>query len=340
MIRPLVIATLALALFSSSSARADEAEFIKFEPGKYQRGESDQSAINRDHPYSVKLKGNATWSERPRHWVILTGGFEMARTEVTVGQFSRFVEATGYQTDAERNGTGTGFNPKGEKPPHWMQLDPKFTWKNPGFEQNDDHPVVCVSWNDAQAYCRWLSTTDQRKYRLPTEAEWEYAARAGTQTWYSWGNLPDDAYRHANVADAALERLHPETTRYQRAYGLDSDECSDGHAFTAPTASFTPNPAGLHDMHGNAWEWCQDIWQEDHYAQLFKSLSRQELEEAEVTDPSGPQDTEQQKHGNWRVLRGGGWYTGPISARSAMRSFAEAGDGICYVGFRVVRDSP
>jgi len=313
--------------------------FVSIEPGEYQRGESDQAAINKDHPYSVKLKGNATWPERPKHWVRLTEGFELSRTEVTVRQFRQFVEATGYKTDAEKEGDGTGFNPEAERPPHWMKIDPAFTWKNPGFEQGDDHPVVCVSWNDANAFCEWMTKNFEGSYRLPTEAEWEYAARAGTQTWYSWGNSPDGAYSHANVADSSLERLHPDTTRYQRAIGLDSDEHSDGHPFTAPVASYKPNPWGLHDMHGNVWEWCADIWEEDHYQKLLQEFDRQEKEEVRIEDPTGPTGTEQQQYGNWRVLRGGGWYTGPISARSAMRAFAEAGDGLCYAGFRVVRKS-
>jgi len=198
--------------------------------------------------------------------------------------------------------------------------------------------VVLVSWNDARAYCDWLSEQEGRAYRLPTEAEWEYAARAGTQTWYSWGNSPDGAYRHANVADASLERAHPETTAFQRAIGLDSDDHSDGFAFTAPVGKYIPNPWGLHNVHGNVWEWCQDIWEEDHYAQLLNDYDRQEKKEVRLQDPTGPEDTAQQQHGNWRVLRGGGWYTGPISARSAMRAYAEAGDGLCYAGFRLVRE--
>ncbi len=317
-----------------------ETEFVRFDAGDYQRGENDMGAINHDHPYSVKLKNNATWPERPKHWVKLTRPFEIAVKEVTVAEFRAFVEATGYETDSEKLGTGTGFDPEGKKPPDWMKIDPVYTWRNPGFEQEDDHPVVGVSWNDALAYCRWRSSQDGKRYRLPTEAEWEYAARAGTQTWYSWGNAPDDCYRHANIADATLERLFPETTKYQRAIGLDSDQHSDGFPFTAPVGTFLPNPAGLHDLHGNVWEWCQDIWEVDHYEKLVKGLDRQERETVRIEDPQGPTDTEQQKHGNWRVLRGGGWYTGPISARSAMRAYAEASDGLCYAGFRLVRDLP
>jgi len=318
-------------------ARADDG-FVRIEPGEYQRGESDMSAINRDHPYSLRLKGNATWNERPKHRVVLTKPFDMATHEVTVAEFRAFVEDTGYVTDAEKNGTAAGFDSGGKRPPHWIEIDPKYSWRNPGFAQKDSHPVVCVSWHDAQEYCHWLSRQNGMGCRLPTEAEWEYAARAGTQTWYSWGNKPDDAYQHANVADATLERTHENTTLYQRSFGLDSDSCSDGFAFTAPAGSYRPNPWGLFDVHGNVWEWCQDIYEEDHYARLVSPFPKRERDSVRFEDPTGPETTTQQKHGNWRVLRGGGWYTGPISSRSAMRAFAEASDGLCYAGFRLVRD--
>jgi len=327
-----------LLVTAATPGAANDGEWVRVEPGEFQRGESDMAAINHDHPYSVKLKGNATWPERPKHWVRLTVPFEIAVCEVTVGQFRAFVEETGHVTDAEKTGGATGFDPEGEKPPFWMKTDSAHSWRSPGFAQGDDHPVVCVSWNDAQAYCAWVSRRTGKGHRLPTEAEWEYAARAGTQTWYSWGNYPGDAYRHANVADASLERAHPRTTSYQRAFGLESRECDDGAVFTAPVARFLPNPWGIHDMHGNVWEWCQDIWEEDHYAKLLEPHDRREKESVRIEDPAGPGTTDQQEYGDWRVLRGGGWYTGPISARSAMRAFAEARDGLCYAGFRLVRD--
>jgi len=317
---------------------AEGPEFIRVEPGEYQRGESRMDEINHDHPYSVKLKGNATWNEKPKHWVRLSRGFEIAAYETTVDQFAEFVRQTGYVTDAEKLGAAAGFHANAEEPPEWIQIDPKYTWRQPGFSQRGDHPVVCVSWNDAQAYCRWRSERDGQRYRLPTEAEWEYAARAGTDTWYSWGDSPDAAYEHANVADASLERKHAQTTMYQRSIGLNDDRYSDGFAFTSPVGNYRANPWGLHDVHGNVWEWCQDIFEEDHYAKLMKPYSRQEASEVRIEDPTGPEMTEQQKHGNWRILRGGSWYVGPISCRSAMRGFAEASDGLCYAGFRMVRE--
>jgi sulfatase modifying factor 1 len=325
------------ALAAGRNLSADETEWIRVEAGEFQRGEKDLKAINKGHPYSVMLSESVPWGEAPQHWVQLTKGFEIAATEVTVGQFRAFVEATEFVTDAEKNGNATGFDPKREYSPKWLLIDPKFTWKSPGFEQGDDHPVVCVSWKDAQAYCAWLSRKEGRTLRLPTEAEWEYAARAGTGTWYSWGDKPDDAYVHANVADASLERAYPKTTYYQRSIGLDSDAHSDDHIFTAPVGSLQANPWGLHDIHGNVWEWCQDIWELDTYTNLLSDVETEQRETHRIVDPTGPATTEKQELGDWRVLRGGCWYTGPISSRSAMRAFAEASDGMCYAGFRLVR---
>ena len=330
--------TLCIFVTSIATAKADDTKFVRVEPGTYLRGENDHKAINKIHPYSIHLEEGAGWTESPRHRVELTKPFEIAATEVTVAQFRSFVEATGHVTDAEKKGKAIGFNAAGKKPPYWMESDPKYTWKNPGFEQGENHPVVCVSWKDARAYCEWLSKKERRTFRLPTEAEWEYAARAGTTTYYSWGDKPDGAYVHANVADAALESKHTYTTYYQRSYGLKLEACNDGHAFTAPVGSLKPNPFGIHDVHGNVWEWCQDIWEEKHYGKLLKGVAKEDRETFRVKDPTGPETTEKQEHGDWRVLRGGSWFTGPISARSGMRAFGESSDGMCYAGFRLVRE--
>ncbi len=137
----------------------------------------------------------------------------MGQYEVTVAEFRQFVNATGYQTEAEKaNSSGT--------------------WRNPGFSQTDNHPVVYVSWNDATAYTKWLSQQTGHQYRLPTEAQWEYAARAGTETKYWWGN--DIGYNNANCY---------------------SSDCGDSFQYTAPVGSFAANPFGLFDTAGNVWEW-------------------------------------------------------------------------------------
>ena len=313
-------------------------EFIRIEPGEYIRGfNSSNRGDNRfklGHPYS---QGQNTGHEKPHHKVKITKGFELGKTEVTVAQFRQFVESTNYVTDAEKNGGGTGFFPDEKNYVDRFKKSKKVTWKSPGFEQLDSHPVVAVSWKDAVAYCEWLSKVSGKTCRLPTEAEWEYACRAGTDTWYSWGNYPDPAYTHANVADGSLEAKYPKTTSFQRAVKLGADE-GDGAVFTAKAGSYKPNPWGLHDMHGNVWEWCQDRWKADAYKLAHKGLTRSQWKDALMTDPAWMEATPQHEYGDWRVMRGGGWTNAPASCRSSIRTYAEAGDAVVYTGFRVLRE--
>ena len=133
-----------------------------------------------------------------------------------------------------------------------------YSWRNVGFAQTDLHPVVCVSWNDAVAFCDWLSRKEGKTYRLPTEAEWEYACRAGTTTRYWCGDDPEGLARAANVPDASAKSLFP---------AWKTIGASDGCVFTAPVGSYRPNPFGLYDMHGNAWQWCSD-WAYSRYYEI------------------------------------------------------------------------
>lgn len=149
-------------------------------------------------------------------------------SEVTVAQFRQFVRETGYRTEIERDSTCL-------RPDEgWQELVPdmSLSWESPGYEITAGHPVACVSWNDARAYAEWLSTQTGHPYRLPTEVEWEYAARAGTQSSRYWGDDPRLGCTRANTA-----------------------ECDDGHTYAAPARIFPPNPFGLRDMLGNLAEW-------------------------------------------------------------------------------------
>ena len=137
-------------------------------------------------------------------------------------------------------------------------MNEEYSWRSTGFAQSDDHPVVNVSWNDAMEFCRWLSRNEGRTYHLPTEAEWEYACRAGTTTLYSHGNDSEGSARVGNVADVAFKAQYPELKGLIQA--------SDGYAYTSPAGSFVPNPFGLYDMHGNVWEWCADRYDAEYYA--------------------------------------------------------------------------
>jgi formylglycine-generating enzyme required for sulfatase activity len=192
-----------------------------------------------------------------------------------------------------------------------LRLNEKYSWRNAGFEQTDEHPVVNVSWNDAVAFCNWLSKKESKTYRLPTEAEWEYACRAGTTTRYYSGDDPETLAKVGNVADAALKAKFPDLKYTLKA--------SDDYVFTAPVGSFKPNALGLFDMHGNAFQWCADWYGAEYYAA------------SPVDDPTGPDS------GTDRVLRGGSWNFGPLYSRSAKRFGLTPDLRSSYSGFRVAR---
>lgn len=254
-----------------------------------------------------------------QHRVTLTQPFSMAAHEVTVGQFRRFVEDAAYKTDAERDGKGV---------PSWNQAEgksqehPEYNWRNTGFPQTDSHPVVDVSWNDAQEFCRWLSRKDGRRFRLPTEAEWEYACRAGTTTRFNCGDEDESLAGAANVADSTA-RTAPTTANYWKPF-LNS---SDGFAFTAPVGSYHPNAWGLFDMHGNVWERCEDWSFRDYYR------SSPEI------DPKGPDNGGSRQILN-KVIRGGAWDRTASHCRSANRLLGGGLNGRDeHIGFRVVAAS-
>jgi formylglycine-generating enzyme required for sulfatase activity/WD40 repeat protein len=248
--------------------------------------------------------------EKPLHPVTLTEPFYAATCEVTVKQFREFVTAKEYVTEAEHadtGGSGRHFPPKGE-----FKHDSKTNWLNPGFKQTDDHPVVHVSWNDAVAFCEWLSAKEGRRYELPTEAQWEFACRAGTTTRFFWGDDAGMAHRFANFRENSLYKLHPEWVE-------PITTSDDLYPFTAPVGQFEPNAFGLRDMSGNVWEWCSDRFDKDYYSK------------------SPPQNPTGSTTGKTRLLRGGSWVTSPVYGRSAFRD-----GGIPpysrydHIGFRVV----
>ncbi len=341
-----VLLVFAFFLFPSSQTEAQERvtkntlgmKLVRISPGEFTMGLSDQGKLNRTHLF---FSGDRTgFNElRPAHRVRLTKGFDMSAHEVTVGQFRAFVKATGYKTDAERSGKGAHvFTPKSENQIGRFARKANADWRNPGFPQKDDHPVTCVSWRDAVAFCKWLSKKEKTTYRLPTEAEWEYACRAGTTTFYSCGDEPDKVYAHGNVADEALAKLYPKAVVRQRA---DYKGKNDGYVFTSPVGHFKPNPWGLYDMHGNVWEWCSDRFSDKHYQHQLEKLGGKNWRRKKglvVIDPQGPETTAQHKYGDWRSLRGGSWYVSPYGCRCDYRGFAEAGDSFSYIGFRVVRE--
>jgi formylglycine-generating enzyme required for sulfatase activity len=225
-------------------------KLVLIPPGEFDMGSTQEEV---DQHLKEAEKNYEQWymehlaAEAPRHRVRLTKPFHLGACEITVGAFRRFVDDTGYKSDAEKDGKGGyGLDEKGG----WTQK-PEFVWRNPSYPQTDAHPVVIVSWNDAAAFCQWLSRKESKEYRLATEAEWEYTCRAGSTTRYSFGDeeaaLGDYAWWNGN---------------------------SGGKAH--PVGEKKPNDWGLYDMHGNVLEWCAD-WNDTKY-----------YEKSPKDDPPGP----------------------------------------------------
>ncbi len=223
--------------------------------------------------------------EGPVHEVCVDG-FWMGRHEVTNRQFRKF------QRDHDsRSYEGLSLN-------------------------GDEQPVVHVSWEDARSFAQWLSEQNggQVLFRLPTEAEWEYAARGGTKGARYWGDGEEQACDHENIADLTAKKLW---------HWEDVHNCEDSYAATAPVGSYQPNGFGFYDMLGNVWEWCEDYYSVDFYANY------------ERQNPVN----QNARRGPDRVMRGGYWHGGPDSTRSARRSSGLPSAGNNDVGFRLVREA-
>ena len=229
--------------------------------------------------------------ERPVHKVTIDYNFEIGITEITVGQFRAFVKDTGYKTTAEKHGC-SWLCPC----PDQMGGSRKLNWKNPGFEQTENHPAVTISYYDAKAFCKWLSEKTGQNFRLPTEAEWEYACRASTTGKYA-GNVKEMAW---------------------------FDATSKEH--THPVARKKPNAWGLYDMHGNVWEWCEDIYHW-HYRNAPDDGSANTISDVSADIASR------------RVLRGGAWCRPETSCTSTYRYAGHRTFCECGTGFRIVRSN-
>jgi sulfatase modifying factor 1 len=280
-------------------------KLVRIEAGEFLMG-STKDQFDKLMKQFPDLKREWFDGEQPQHPVKITRPFYLAAHPVTVGQFRRFVESTGYKSGAEKGHMGS-FGSGGTG----LMRDYSRNWKNPGFAQGDDHPVVCVSHNDAVAFLGWLNEQETEKkcgYRLPTEAQWEYASRAGTGGLYGGDDDPESLVRIANVADASLKKVSPIITCIRG---------DDGFVYTAPVGSFEPNAWHLYDMLGNVWEWCDDWYDRNFYQ---SSPEENPHNTAEASD---------------RVLRGGGWSFYPGSCRPALRIRRTPGDRYYDLGFRV-----
>ncbi|KRB93880.1 bifunctional serine/threonine-protein kinase/formylglycine-generating enzyme family protein [Duganella sp. Root198D2] len=251
-------------------------DLVLIPTGRFQMGSSDH-----EHKIAVKAGAQKTWldKELPAHWVGIGQSFALGRYPVTVGEWRAFVKATGWQSK--------------------MDVD----WQQPGFAQDDRHPVVCVSWYDAQLYLQWLSEKTGQEYRLPSETEWEYACRAGSHTAFSFG-----------------DEITPEHANYDGHFTYNDGPKGNSHGGTTRVGSYQPNPWGLFDMHGNVWEWTQDTVHDNYLG-------------APIDGSAWEQGGDQAR----RILRGGAWLYQPRYLRSALRNGYSALLANDVVGFRVAR---
>jgi len=268
-------------------------DFVRIPKGKFQMGSPKGEEGHSD--------------DEDQHEVEITRDYYLAKYHVTRGQFRAFVTADGYKTEAETDGKGSyGWNPDKET----FEQNKDYNWKNVGFAQTDEHPVLCVSWNDAEAFCKWLSKKTGKAVRLPHEAEWEYACRAGSTTRFYCGDDQETLARVGNVADGTAKKKFKDWS-----WAIAAE---DGYVFTAPAGKFAANRFGLHDMHGNAWQWCADWYGP------YSDLQRE-----------NPLRIESVKDKEYRVLRGGSWFGTPLYCRAASRGGSAPSYRNGYYGFRV-----
>lgn len=247
--------------------------------------------------------------ENPVHEVTIARPFAVGIHEVTRGQFAAFAQETAYETDNQCQ----TFEFSDGKYVREERAD--RDWRNPGISQTDDHPVVCLTWDDAVAYTQWLSAKTGAHYRLLSEAEWEYVARAGTETYRFWGDdvANINACRYANIAD---ETPLPNGEKWPRRFA-----CTDGYWSPSPVGSFEANSFGLYDVLGNVWEWVEDCANETY--------------DGAPTDGSAWTESGDCSQ---RVLRGGAAHEGGGFIRAAIRGFYTRAGRISGDGFRVARD--
>ncbi|MEO8747008.1 MAG: SUMF1/EgtB/PvdO family nonheme iron enzyme [Rhodanobacter sp.] len=250
-------------------------------------------------------------AEVPQHIVTVSQGFAMGRTDVSVGQFRQFVRASNYVPDSVKLGGGSVYDERSGA----LRAEPRASWESDyvGNKAGDNLPVINVSWNDATAYAHWLSERAGKIYRLPSEAEFEYALRAGTTTRYWWGDGPPKA-RVENLTGA--EDKSPQGRRWSHAF----KGYGDGYWGPAPVMSFAANPFGLYDMNGNVSAWVADCWH-DNYVHA----------PADGSAWLNPGCTT-------RVVRGGSWGSSPEQVNSAFRQGVNSDVRSARVGFRVVRE--
>lgn len=361
--------------FSSADAEAAQASWAKFlgrqvqetnsleqtliliPPGEFLMGEksvkesADEDAVSPrlDEPEPSQPAASLSAEQRSEitsvfkdlfsnapHRVVVSRPFAVSKSEVTVGQFRKFVEATRYQTEAERNGNGGwGVNTASQQ----IEQSPKYSWQDPGWLQTDKSPVVNVSWNDAQEFLKWLSGREGTSYRLPTEAEWEYVCRAGTESRFFTGESSSSLAGFANLQDASFRNglgariANPPENLAAVSEQLEFD---DQAPFTASVGSYRANPFGLADVVGNVAEWCQDTYDFTAYWGRGSERTFDPL----VTEVNSTVVKSSALFADDRSVRGGSWYSSSAKAESGSRRFAPRTSPSLTIGFRVVLEVP
>ena len=250
-------------------------------------------------------------TQTPQHQVAIDKGYALSQTDITVGQFREFVRASGYKPDSITNGGASVYDERTGV----MRDDSSANWEDDyaGHPAANDLPVVNISWSDANAYAQWLSKRTGKTYRLPSEAEFEYALRAGSTTRYWWGTgTPKSKVENLT---GSLDRS-PSGRRWAHAF----QGYGDGYWGAAPVMSFAPNAFGLYDMDGNVSEWMTDCWHDNYI--------RAPVDGSAWVNPGC----------SIRVVRGGSWGSSPEQANSAYRQGADASVRSGRVGFRIVRE--
>jgi len=269
-------------------------EMVIVPAGRFNMGATKDENVREQSPERY-----IAW-ENPIRSVVVPQPFAVSVAEVTKEQFSIFVNDVHPAIEGCDIAKGNEWDHRVDK-----------SWRDPGFTQHAGEPVVCTNWNDAKAYVRWLATVTGKPYRLLTEAEWEYVARAGTQTARFWGDDRESACRYANVPDESHARA---TQNDQGTFG-----CNDGYAYTAPAKSFQPNAFGVYDTIGNVWEWVEDCFH-DSYAGAPSDTA------AWQSDPAC----------TYHVARGGSWNPRlATQLRSAARGRVTTALRNSNLGFRV-----
>lgn len=257
----------------------------------------------------AEVRADAAQREQPKHAVTLAKPFAIGKYEVTLAEYRAFVTATN-RPDPDRCITWT------ESTNTWGEVE-GASWQNAQFYQGEDHPVGCLDLVDVRDYAAWLSEVTGHSYRVPSEAEWEYAARGGTATNQTWGNTMEDMCRFANASDLTRADVHQGVRDTPTRFF----DCRDGFVYTAPVGSFPPNAYGLHDMVGNIWEWVEDCFIIGY--------------DGAPTDGSIRYD---ENNCDRLIVRGGGWYARNWFMRPAGRSREHPEYRSTTLGLRVVRD--